>query len=167
MDSRVCRACVRAHVTMCSSVCENLMLSLSLLTSCVPLSWQCMCVNTEFDFLWLISLINGVTVALWDVRPCACISLRTHNPRASCCSISGGCAPIQYLSYICFYYRKMCLCFRLFQAELIELFINDKKGNLPFFAVERNISKRCNIWILIVKGQQCLNILNHNNNTFC
>lgn len=61
------------------------------LTSCVPLSWQCVCVNLEFDFLWLIWLINGVTIALWDVQPCACISLRTYNPRASCCSISISC----------------------------------------------------------------------------
>ncbi len=83
--------CVYMCVTVCPSVCRNLMLQLSLLTSCVPLSWQCVCVNIKFDFLWLIWLINGVTVALWDVQPCACISPRTYNPRASCCSISRSC----------------------------------------------------------------------------
>lgn len=87
------------HMCVCLYVCHRMFScvpkpdapAFCLLTSCVPLSWQCVCVNTEFDFLWLIWLINGVTVALWDVQPCACISPRTYNPRAGCCSISRSC----------------------------------------------------------------------------
>ncbi len=94
MDSRV-RVCVCLYVCHRMSVCvpKPDAPAFSPHFLCAVVMAMCVCVNIKFDFLWLIWLINGVTVALWDVQPCACISPRTYNPRASCCSISRSCCP--------------------------------------------------------------------------